>query len=799
MDSWGTVKAHVGAKVLEMVKPGSQFLFGIESECLTALPDRPGEAELFALRLLKYLAKQAPSIRSTQGYFNGYAKFYFDVGHIELATVECDSPYLLPSIVERIEILVGRALKVLGECEDGVRLVLANNNHSGLLRPGCPVWGTHENYLVEAPPESFTEQILPFLVTRIYAGAGAVHYPTGEFLAGVRPTCMETHTGGGTTDTRAIHSTARSESHMSSAQALYRYHLISGDGHRSQFNLALQVGATALAIKAILFDPETKRQVGRWSSQFGPSWVSTIKQLNVLAGPNCSLHIDPLIVRTQRVYLKGARRYAESVSELPDWVPRLLEDWEQTLLAYERVDRSWLAARFDTFAKYELFSAVVQQSGKNWDSLRASKPLFSELALLNQGYHEFCNPESVFRKLEQANMLKHRVVPLTQPGQERDAFVPETRTRARARARFIKENHEKRGMELDWAYAYDHDASQAFGLGTPFAEEFVAIDEERAPNPRVHLALHGRRNRELMNRAIVLYDRGDFHGCERYLQQAAHVGALRADLPGTPSRLMRYFAWTRARQGYTDAVRMVHEAHRDHANTWSAIADWVNVLRFQGFMPDLEQVHPWIDRANELLSSLRRGEREPEDAAVYRDHVAACMLRHGLVDQADQLVRQPLLNRQMRHVHPYMQARLIATRGEIRRIQGRRNAARRLLKTAERIQLDQRYLGYLNFVTLPALAKCAETEHEARDFLDRAIALQQRGTDYFGLVQSWLLQARILDDPQLAAGNHDEIRSHCCDVPALANCSKLTHILEHWGSWTSGELASEHPGDFWGI
>ncbi len=209
--------------------------------------------------------------------------------------------------------LATRAVEQLAA--EGTKLILANNNHSGLLGDGCPVWGDHENYLVEQHPQTFAEQILPFLVTRLYHGAGGVHYPTGNFLAAVRPICMELATGGGTTEMRAIHSTAREEHHMGARPKHFRYHQILGDGHRSHFNLALQFGATALAIKAILFDSKLRSELQRLRKEFGKSWVATLQQLNVLAAPGQPLGIHPLVLTTQRLYLEAARRYADTLTE----------------------------------------------------------------------------------------------------------------------------------------------------------------------------------------------------------------------------------------------------------------------------------------------------------------------------------------------------------------------------------------------------------------------------------------------------------------------------------------------------
>jgi pup-ligase protein len=455
-----------------MSSPSNQFVMSTELECLTSVRGRKGATDRWLEHFFEVMATLAPTLPARSGIFNAYGCIYVDCGfHIELAMAECDSPYLLAQVVEQQQELVRQAVARL--LEGGIRLLLANNNHSGVLESGCPVWGSHENYSTERHPKEFGKMILPFLTTRIYAGAGGIEYPRGHFLAAVRPVHMELATGGGTTEQRAIHSTAREEHHMGARPRLYRYHQILGDGHRSQFNLALQFGATALALKAIFFDKKLAGDLDRIGA-FPPteSWVALLRRLNVLAPLGKPLGIDPLITRTQRVYLNGARRYADSLREMPEWIPDTLRDWEQTLTAYERLDRPWLAARLDTFAKYEFYSAVLREMGKTWETLPEHRGVFTELALLDHSYHDFCSPESVFVRLERAGMLQHRVGEQTKPGQENDPFVPETKTRAQARARFIRENATQGKFIVDWPWVFDVENGRRRTIFDPFAKQY---------------------------------------------------------------------------------------------------------------------------------------------------------------------------------------------------------------------------------------------------------------------------------------------------------------------------------------
>jgi hypothetical protein len=453
-----------------MSVPNSDFLMSTELECLTCTPDAPDNAPLAMEELLRTMAQLVPTVPGPTGIFNGYGRAYVDSGHIELSMAECHSPYVLPLVVERQQAVVSLARERLAA--HGVNLLLANNNHSGMLQRGCAVWGAHENYLVEQHPTRFTDLILPFLVTRLYGGAGGIEFPSGNYLAAVRPICMELHTGGSTTCSRAIHSTCRDEHHMGHTPNRFRYHLILGDGHRSQFNLALQFGATALALKAVIYDRTLRQELAGLTAFQGGNWVELLQRFNVLQRPGEELRIDPVVIETQRVYLKAATRYVQSLEAVPSWVPETLRDWDATLSACERLDCPWLAQRLDTFAKYEFYSAVLHNQQRRWADLPGRTPLFAELALLDHSYHNFCDRQSVFSLLEQDGLLEHRVGPRITPGEEVDPFIPESASRARPRARFIREHSGDRRYVMDWSRVYDQVDHRTADLIDPFAHEF---------------------------------------------------------------------------------------------------------------------------------------------------------------------------------------------------------------------------------------------------------------------------------------------------------------------------------------
>jgi hypothetical protein len=220
-------------------------------------------------------------------------------------------------------------------------------------------------------------------------------------------------------------------------------------------------------------------------------WVRTLNHLNVLQQPGQPLQIQSLVLETQHVYLAAARRYVEMLDEVPGWIHEILQDWEDTLSAMERLDRPWLAARLDTFAKYEFYSAVLQDEGLCWAELPDRPAVFSELALLDHSYHNFCDDESVFSILERDGLLDHRVAPLVIPGEEPEPFVPELLTRAQARARFIRDNCNDGGRRyiMDWSRVSDLRECRIAAIidpgATAYSEWQDGLDRELMASARI--------------------------------------------------------------------------------------------------------------------------------------------------------------------------------------------------------------------------------------------------------------------------------------------------------------------------
>ena len=775
-----------------MSRPNSQFIVSIETECLTAVPSQPESVRRAVTAFLRNWALQAPSLAATSGVFNAYARTYCDCGHIEIAMIECDSPYSAATLFEQQQILAARGVAMLSA--EGIDLVLSNNTYSGLLKTGCPVWGTHENYLVDTHPSAFTQQILPFLVTRIYGGAGGILYPSGDFLASARSICLTRASGGGTTQDRAIHSLARDEHHMGTNPQRFRYHLILGDGHRSLFNLALQLGATALAVKAAMHDRKLRDQLLEWRCRFSPDWVATFRELHVLSRGGRPLQIHPLVTATQRLYLDAARRVAADMQPRPTWIPRLLEHWEQTLAAYERGDWAWLARRLDALAKHQFYTAVLEEQGCGWAELPRRPRLFEELALLDQNYHEFCNPRSAFVQMEDAGLLEHRVGPRIEPGQETDPYIPDVATRARPRARFIRDHRQSSGFEVDWSWICHRSQHRMLRLDDPFATswgEWVTVPRS-ARSPESILS-----EQALLAEIARLHSLGRFEQATMFLTRFALLHEMPVAVPSDD--LLRYRVWLYARCGTPNGESLLHRLHPETPATFRGINDYCYVHRFAGLRPNLAAMQPWIDRGRSLLQAGGPQVADTEQVAVFREHAADALARHGRMDEALGLL-SPAMDAPVRErTSLAMQARLLATLGETYRRQGHGHMAREVLHEAMNVQIERNETGQLVFSTWLSLAKSEADPAEGRRWLERARAVQEQNRDRLALVTTLLLDARLAGHDPSVEENKTLVTVLQDELPVLRQCPLLARILDQWDAWICPDPADREREDFWGL
>jgi len=421
----------------------------------------------------------APSLPAAGGCFNAYGRCYLDGTHIELATAEAADPVTLATLIEQQQQLAAQACARLRD--QGLSVTLANCNHAGLLTDRAPTWGAHGNYLVSEPPQRLADRLLPFLATRVYAGAGGIHWPSGACLAGVRMHFLKCERGGGTTQDRAIHSTAREEPlNPDPARFGHRYHTVLGDGLRSQFSQWLRFGVTALVLHAVTERPADLVTLpappGPGSRSF---WLAAARRFNRLDIQDGVPIPEPLALDVQRVYLALVDRWLDSRPDAPPWMRQTAVVWESTLDALARRDGDWLGQRLDPWIKFTLFAESLRRQGLAFADLPRLPDVACGLALLNQDYHDFTTPQGLFARCEASGWLKHRIVPRVRPGDEPEPFVPATGSRGTSRARFIRAHAGERDWVADWGAIVNRRTGAAWRGDDPLGDDLAG----RPPDP----------------------------------------------------------------------------------------------------------------------------------------------------------------------------------------------------------------------------------------------------------------------------------------------------------------------------
>lgn len=766
-------------------------LMSVEEELMTLVGNQfPADFEddLFC-PLLKAVAKLAPCISGPSGVFCPYGRIYADSGHIEIALIEADSPDKLALIRDRFHTLLKQAAVAVSQ--EGKPLQLANNNHAGLLQEETAVWGSHENYLVERHPKHFTANILPYLATRIYAGSGGIRFPSGEFVASVRVEFLSHDTGGNTTHDRALHSTCREESLMGRS-AGFRWHLISADGHVCQSNLALQSGTAWLAAKCAIFDPELPRDLQRldWLPRVA-SWVRFAQHANRLASPGESPRVDPRVIDVQRIYLDSMRRFVAETCVAEEWMPRILNQLQATIDAWQRNDIDWLAARFDAFAKYKLWDGMLDEMGKTWGELPNDRSIMAELALVSQSFHEFTDPNNVFSLLESAGVLEHRVGYEIPPGGESEPFEPEVNTRAKARARWICQNSPNANVVMDWDTVSDYRLGTRFTLSDPFATEYVESVTGEEQSRRVSSA-HAQSHETLTWESYEHYVAGDYEAAANSLDAA--LQQMGNDPARCTDNYFRYRAWVQSRRGYLDGVSAISTlCARTGVNT-NTIVDACVTLRFQGLIPSPEMEH-WIEIAREHFrrSSVFGG----SDEISFRTSRAALRLAQGRTQEAFDDLESTVRSESFRLTGSRQSARLLCTLGEAHRRLGRRFRAAQAFRRAATMYLSSSAQGEWAELALTGLAKLARRPADALRRLAEIHEIQQALNHHVGLVRTMLLEARRGIDAVTAQDYRLQITRYQDRLPALAACPLLTQILRYWDLWRAGQTPPGIHDEYW--
>ena len=144
-------------------------------------------------------------------------------------------------------------------------------------------------------------------------------------------------------------------------------------------------------------------------------------------------------------------------------------------------------------------------------------------------------------------------------------------------------------------------------------------------------------------------------------------------------------------------------------------------------------------------------------------------------------------------------ARILATLGDAYRVLGHPRISRRLLREAEELQIQHGFLGDHADFTSASMAKLESSPRRALEWIHKASQVQQLTSNAVGLTRSLTLEVRLSDDREVAQRNKPAIEEHRRTVPALAQCRRLTMILENWEAWEKQRMIPPHNEKFWNI
>jgi proteasome accessory factor A len=375
--------------------------------------------------------------RSTNVFTPAGARLYLDIGsHPEYATAECSALDELVAQERAGDALMAGLAQAASERTGAAIAVLKNNTDSAGHAFGC-----HENYQVRREGSAdLAAKLVPFLVTRqIMVGAGKIQVdPAGaRYLLSQRAYHTAEALSSASTRSRPMINT-RDEPHAD-GQLFRRLHVIVGDSNMSSVSSRLKVGSMLLVLRAAaqgleLPDLELDnpvhaiREVAQGWRDAHPITLASGKTAKPAQIQWCYFELAQSAARQAGWGLNPALR-------------AVLDLWERTLIAWDRLDFDGLETELDWLAKLRLVERYRERSGA---ALSDPKVLRLELA-----YHELGTLSTEMRaRLEAGGSLANGI---GQPEIVRAVAQPPRTTRAHLRGRFIRAARRAgREYTVDW-------------------------------------------------------------------------------------------------------------------------------------------------------------------------------------------------------------------------------------------------------------------------------------------------------------------------------------------------------------
>ena len=420
-------------------------------------------------------------------------------------------------------------------------------------------------------------------------------------------------------------------------------------------------------------------------------------------------------------------------------------------------------------------------------------------ASLARVYDELCEIDTrfgqlgangIFSALNRAGVLTHHI-----PGVdniEHAMINPPIMGRASLRGQCVKRfASQNTRYSCGWSHVVDHERNVVLDLSNPFATEEKW--QEAPPGFRelpnsTHYHL-----RHLLDQARRRHDRGNHEAAAQVLLEIE--GFQEAFQVARNSEYLRLRAWIQSRRGYLDGIQALDELAQSQPMDLSLVNGYVCAYRYQGLMPPPE-IEAWIDRGRELLAGSGRSHNGA--ALPFLGHYGYWLLRNGRTEEAVRVLQDACQPQRRACANHASLARALADYGDACRALGRGPEAAALLDEAQTLQATNLFEGDLADFALTYRAKLASTREQSLQLLAEAADIQTRLSNFPGETRTLLLEARLQNDPKLAAPIKKRLLQLQGLRPALTQCRLLAKILSHhWDAWINGAPDPDGRTDYY--
>ncbi len=831
-------------------------MFGLEFEvsfsALNEQAERVSPVHLLStfMRVAADRVASLPAHESSGIFLSNGGRLYLDCGKPEITTPEVTTPTDACRYARAGEaILLDIAQATAQQLHAVQEIILSRCNVS--YGGSGNAWACHESYGHRMDAGAIAEHFIPHAVSRIiYTGAGGFDNCSHglRFLISPRVTHLRCSVSDNTQRNRGIFNT---KNECLNQRGYNRLHVICGENVSSIRSQWLKMATTAVVVAMA----EAGLNPGQGLVPTSPvqAMRTFARDLKLQAKVATTSGESLTAWEIQWRLLDKAKRFAVD-GPISDWLPLCLRLWEETL---ERLRQggSAVARSLDWAIKLDLFQTYVRRQGFTWDCLARWNTLLEQLdphplsmldsydptPFFNSGWARLSQDTAqwkrsarelgvdwseldrvlalrqqlfeldarfgelgtrgIFNTLEAGGFLEHQV-----PGVDNIAQAttdPPATGRARLRGLTIQRlARDQLPGACEWNAVWDYAGHRMLDLSDPFAdqESWIPLDHSSCLDDGIlqHRAVRS------FERAIVMYDRGDYEAAYQLLQSALESRIL---LPnGYVRECHRFLAWVQARRGYTDGGRWLHRLHRSSTgHSFSRISDYLFVYRFQGLIPT-GSFHRWCTKGMRQLSAATPA--DAKDVLTIRCCSAFGQLCHGRAVEAWEAYQEGAQPRELLLLHPRFFARVLVEQAETLRRLGRCHEGMALLDEAQQLQTDGCFSGDLADLTLTARAKyaCQQQRYgEAWSILQEVLRIQRDSAHVTGEARTLLLQARHYPylraelDRDAPAAWLDRVRQLQLQRPALHACRLTRLIVARWQDWIAGRWHEGCDGLFWGL